>query len=128
MCESETAAESRLAQLAWQYRLAAENLMDWQADPAAFRGMCQGEAGALARFLTEHGIAALKVGGYYTDIDPQYFAAQGADEEDGRWKHWWVEAEGQIVDTTADQFHPNERQAYRVVIASLDDPAYEKLT
>lgn len=94
---------------------------------AIFAGRCQDVSRRLAAFLLSRGQAALRVGGYYRDIPESYFAERGAAYEDGCWKHWWVESDGLIIDVTADQFHVDEEDSYRVVVTGCDDPSYRKI-
>jgi hypothetical protein len=90
-----------------------------------FRGICQSSAKLLTEFLQQRGISGQRVGGYYCGASEKFFKEMGEPIGDGKWKHWWVEVDGVIIDTTADQFHPGEEEEYRVVLTTSGDTNYE---
>lgn len=77
--------------------------------------------------MEEHGYEVKMVGGYYYP-SKKWFKVNNEPYKDGKWKHWWLEVNNEyIVDITADQFHPEEREKYRVVITDKDDISYDKV-
>ena len=52
-------------------------------------------------------------------------ALENFDREAG-FSHWWLEVDGKIVDVCADQFHPSNRDAYRIVIEDVLHADYQK--
>jgi hypothetical protein len=104
------------------------------------QGSCQYEAKELANTLNSHGIDAVSVAGYYKDIDEDY--SPDVDQWDSRdvemynqevekyskplkMPHWWVVVDGKIIiDVTADQFHPSNKDENKVIITSINDKRY----
>jgi hypothetical protein len=120
-----------LSRLVWRFRRQMEDDEDWVEIQSCFTGMCSTYAKDLAAFLQKHGFRDAKtVRGYYRAVEDAYLDHVDADEVpdeadwDNAWQHWWVEVGGNIVDVTADQFHPSDRDAYRVVITRKGDPSY----
>lgn len=125
--------EDQLSKIVWQFRHEMEEYEDWSEHPSCFTGQCMTYAKDLAKLLVKNGFpTARALSGYYNDAEEEYvdfvFWVKPEyiddDQRGGRWTHWWVEVDGLIVDVTADQFHPSERQNYRVVITNKGDPAY----
>ena len=110
-----------LSEFALEFRKKLEAYHD--GDLAGIDGTCQSEAEQLAKFLKTKGFAAEKVGGYYKNLGDDWESPDGKPAT--KWKHWWVLVDNKtIVDVTADQFHPSERQAYRVVITNKQNRDY----
>jgi hypothetical protein len=113
-----------------QYRSEIEAYADWSEDKSCFTGMCSTYAKELAGILRDNGFAdAIAVSGYYNDVDDEYLDFVNTNDDelsnwDNKWKHWWVRLGDIIIDVTADQFHPSERDAYRVVITNTNDSKY----
>lgn len=91
-------------------------------------GGCRGIATTLAHKLSQAGIQARAIGGWFQQPGsgmhyPESYMAIGPTLPSGKTisgkQHWWVEAEGYYVDISADQFFPDDpkRQiANRVMI------------
>lgn len=133
---------SRIKIIAKQVRNELETHYDWNADKGCFRNTCHDITKDLAEKLKEEGIYAYRTNGLYYGASDEFqpdtsdWEDEDRDEynnatEDGRFSsmfgfnHWWVVAENKwIIDITADQFHPNEENEYRVVITTIDDSDY----
>ncbi|APC19367.1 hypothetical protein BLL42_28515 (plasmid) [Pseudomonas frederiksbergensis] len=79
------------------------------------------------------GFDACTVRGTYFDCDPSYVpdftewdeeAVEGHDSANG-YSHCWVSCEGLFIDICAAQFHPHERDKYRVVVVNQDSLDYQ---
>jgi hypothetical protein len=76
---------------------------------------CQDESERLANILVNNGFNAKKYGGYYYGISDQWEPPDNKPAK--KWKHYWVVIDNNIiVDVTADQFHPEERKEWSIVI------------
>ena len=122
-----------------QFREELEKDWEWEGDRGCFRGMCSTISGELVERLKKNGIDAFRVNGQYLepseefepdmdmwdqeDIDQYYEDKEYGDIPPAN--HWWVEADGKILDVTADQFHPDEEEDYRVVILPANHRSYE---
>jgi len=130
---SEQHRKELLYALAVEFRRRSEDYFGWEdGDPSPFVGTCQSEAPRLADFLIGCGFPdATAVMGRYMNVEDGYLAMIDLDEGDdlsdwdNKWTHWWVRVGDLIVDTTADQFHPSDPGAHRVVVTGADDPAYD---
>lgn len=117
-----------------QFREELEENWDWSGDRGCFRGMCSSISGELVERLKENGIEAHRVNGRYLDPSEDYEPDMSQWDQEDIWQynedieygeipsanHWWVEANGKILDVTADQFHPGEEEYYRVVISPVE--------
>jgi len=124
-----------IKELAWEFRKEEESFEDWEENKSCFAGTCQDVTKRFVEFLHKNGYpSAKRISGYYSDYSDDYEPNMSnwdsddiEDWETGNFdaKHWWVEIGDNIVDITADQFHPNEEDEYRVVITNKNDPAYK---
>jgi hypothetical protein len=119
-----------LEQVVQQFREELEREWDWEGDRGCFKGMCSTISGELVERLKENGINASRVNGSYVEPSEDYepdmsmWDQEDIDQyyEDKEYgdipavNHWWVEAQGKIIDVTADQFHPGEESDYRIVM------------
>lgn len=124
-----------IKELAWKFRKHEEEMEDWSDNKLCFRGKCQDVTKRFVDFLHTNGYPqAKRTGGYYLgysdDYTPDMSEWDSEDIED--WengnldaKHWWVVIGNIIVDITADQFHPNNEDDYRVVITNTNDQSYQ---
>ncbi len=124
-----------------QFRDELESEWDWEGDRGCFRGMCSTVSGELVERLKENGINAFRVNGQYLDPSEDYEPDMDMWDQDDidqyyedieygeipAANHWWVEANGKILDVTADQFHPGEEQDYRVVILPANHYSYRAI-
>ena len=122
-----------------QFREELESYWEWEGDKGCFKGMCSTVSGELVERLKENGIDAFRVNGQYLDPSEDYEPDMDAWDQDYIDKyyedreygdippanHWWVEADGKILDVTADQFHPGEEEDYRVVILPAGHYSYK---
>lgn len=123
-----------IEELAWEFRKHEEDENEWRDDKSCFKGTCQDITKRFVDFLHTNGYPqAKRVGGYYKDYSGDYSPDMSdwdsddiEDWENGKLdpKHWWVVIGDDIIDITADQFHPNDEDNYRVVITNKNDPAY----
>lgn len=127
----------RLTKLVWDFRKEEEKYWDWEENKTCFKGTCQDTAPSLAKYLKSNGFNVEVIGGTYTDVSDGFEPnMDNWDEDDiedyrnnfdGTWKHWWVLVNDKwIVDTTSDQFHPEEEDEYRVIITDKNDSRYQK--
>lgn len=93
----------------------------------SFAGECELHAYGLAQRLRTDGFAAFVADGEYVVDDPQYYDLNERLE----WEtHFYVivgrfqDPDALVADVTADQFHPSDPQAYRVVVTTRRDPHY----
>lgn len=127
--------ETQLRTIAVAVRASEERY--WLADeldPTWTVGLCHSMSEALVTALRSAGFDATLARGYYRDVEESYVSIvarkQGVDfvpscdEFDGTWQHWWVVCEGRILDISADQFHPSERESYAVVLVNIGDSPY----
>lgn len=116
----EAVIKSELKKDAKEFRRTIEKQYNWKGDKRCFQGTCQSVSRQLADYLRNKGYEAERVGGYYYPPE-RWFELNNEPYKDGKWKHWWVEVSDKwIVDVTADQFHPNEEELYRVVVKDKD--------
>lgn len=121
----EKALEEKIREEAKTFRKRWEKKLDWSQDKQCFRNKCQFITKKLVDWFEKRGYDAERIGGYY--YPPEYwFDIKNEPIEDGKWKHWWVLVEDEyIVDVTAEQFHPRERDLYKVVVTNMNDISYE---
>ena len=99
----------------WIFRKNEELYWDWISDKTCFKGLCQDVTRNLVEYLEKLGYQAKRVSGYYNAPDI-FFEKYFLDIDNGQWKHFWVIVNNTIlVDTTADQFHPDEENDYRII-------------
>ena len=124
-----------------QFRDELESEWDWEGDKGCFKGGCSTISSELVERLKENGIDALRVNGQYLDPSEDYEPDMEMWDQEDIWQyeedreygeipaanHWWVEANGKILDVTADQFHPGEEQDYRVVILPANHQSYRTI-
>jgi len=66
----------------------------------------------LVKRLKAAGFNAHEQEGTYYGASEDFVAAHEEDDKGfGAFFHWWVEANGKIIDVTADQFHPGRERA-----------------
>jgi len=120
------------------FREKMEAEWDWENDKLCFSGQCSSVTRELVEHLKQNGIDAMRVNGEYMepseDYEPDMSGWDQEDidqyEEDKEYgdippaNHWWVEAQGKIIDLTAEQFHPDEEDDYRIVIVDTSDSGY----
>lgn len=112
----------------------AELEVYFEGDLAELNNTCHTMSQRLFDALVEAGYTPSRVMGQYLgaadDFEPDAteWAQDDVDnfDRDSGFNHWWVEVEGKIVDICADQFHPGDRAAYRMVVADVSDPDYER--
>jgi len=130
---------SRIKVVAKQVRSELETHYDWDADKGCFKNTCSTVTDILAKELKKNGIYSYRAHGLYygapDDYEPdmddwtgeevdEYFDSKGYGEPFG-FNHWWVVADNKwLVDITADQFHPDEPEQYRIVITDVGDDDY----
>ncbi len=106
-----------LEQVVWQFRKEMESKMGWDSSQGCFTNQCHRMSRQLVKRLKEAGFDAREVEGtYYGASDEFVTAHEEHDQGYGEFFHWWVEADGKIIDVAADQFHPGRESDYRVVI------------
>ena len=135
-----TEATNDLEKLVQQFRNRLENYNDWEDDKACFAGTCSSVSEELTQFLISNGVLdAERINGFYLDASDDYEPNMDYWDQEDIWKynedieygdippanHWWVQAQGMIIDVTADQFHPNEESDYRVVIVPIGNRNYD---
>ena len=114
-----------LEQVVWQFREEMESKMGWDSNQGCFTNQCHRMSRHLVKRLKEAGLDAREVEGtYYGASDEFVTAHEEHDQGYGEFFHWWVEADGKIIDVAADQFHPGREDAYRVVITDPGDEDY----
>jgi hypothetical protein len=130
---------NKIKKIAKQMRSELESNYDWEADKGCFKNTCSHLSEELANKLKAEGIYAYPVHGLYygapdtyePDMDDwsgdevdEYFDSKSYGEPFG-FNHWWVVAGNKyIIDITADQFHIDEPEEYRVVISDIGDSDY----
>lgn len=108
-----------------KFRKKEEKYYDWKYDKTCFKNTCQSISKELTNYLKKLNYNVKRVGGYYYPPE-KWFKKYNEPYEDGKWKHWWVEVNNKyIVDITADQFHPNKEEDYRIVITNKNNSNYE---
>lgn len=134
---------SQLRKLVWNFRKRLEQASKWSADKICFKNKCFETTDLLIDYLKTHGYDASKAWGEYCGASADFFPdTSNWDEdqlEDYEWElenleeddvmchpHFWVLVGEQIVDITADQFHPGKEDKYRVIIVSRDDERYNE--
>jgi hypothetical protein len=116
-------------------RAEAEDYLGFEDDPNCMVGYCRAAARDLVKALHVAGHPARAVMTTYHGIDSGYadlvasrlpaFEAEADDDPDGDcWKHWVVVSGDHIVDVTADQFHPGDVDAEKIVVTQIGDPRY----
>lgn len=108
---------------------------DEEGPTAALNNMCAEMSKDLYDELRAHGFDARRVPGQYLGMSETYEPDTREWEEDDidayegdpRIAHWWVVCAGKIIDICADQFHPEDRQEYRIIIADEGDRDYEPM-
>lgn len=133
---------SRIKKIAKQMRRELEKYHDWKSDKLCFTGKCHNVSQELVDKLKQEGIYAYRVNGLYYGASDEYEpdmsdwtneerleyndATEYGEFNSGYgFNHWWVVAENKwIIDITADQFHPNESEQYRIVITNVGDVNY----
>lgn len=130
---------SRIKVIAKQLRNELEDSYDWNADRGCFKNTCHYITEDLVEKLIETGIKAYRVNGLYNGASDDYEPDISGWENEDIWayndaiesgnnfgfNHWWVVADNKwIVDITADQFHPDEQDEYRIVITDINDYDY----
>lgn len=116
----EVAVKGELKKDVKQFRRTIEKNYNWKRDKRCFQGTCQSVSRQLVEYLRNKGYKVERVGGYYYPPE-RWFKLNNKPYEDGKWKHWWAEVSDKwIVDVTADQFHPDEEELYRVVVKDKD--------
>ena len=111
-----------LEQVVWKFRKEMESKMGWDSNQGCFTNQCHRVSRQLVKRLREAGFDAHEVEGTYYGASDEFMAAnEEYDQGYGEFFHWWTEADGKIIDVTADQFHPGRESAYRVVITDIDD-------
>lgn len=115
-------------------RLKFETDSGWPAYHSALNNKCGQMSDALTAALSAIGLEAVAVRGTYFGFDPCYqpdfsdWDAEAVESHDSAngYSHCWVECCGQVIDICADQFHPEDRARFRVVIESVAAIDYQK--
>lgn len=130
---------SRIKVVARKIREELEDFYDWEADKGCFKNTCHMVTDDLVKELENNKIRAYKVNGLYKGASDDYEPDMSGWEHEDVWayndaieargnfgfNHWWVVADNKwIVDITADQFHPDEQDEYRIVITDINDYDY----
>ena len=125
------AIKQELTDLATKFRDHADKVDGNKRARVTSEGKCSRWSYMLAHELKPHGYVTHVVDGYYTSADEKYWETHPNVEGHGEGKsaHTWVEAtkDGQtfLIDVTADQFHWDNVEQYRAVVARKDHQAYE---
>lgn len=127
----------KLVSIVEKFRKEQEDFYDWEYEKDCFKGTCHYITKQLVIFLKNNGFNNVKrVGGYYTDVSNNFEPNMNEwdfddiedfnEKFDNKWKHWWVEVDNKwIVDITAEQFHPETPEDYRIIITDIGDLNYE---
>ena len=130
---------SSIKVIAKNIRKELEDFYDWESDKGCFKNTCHMVTDDLVKKLEDNKISAHKVNGLYFGADDNYEPDMSEWDDEDRWNytdvievggmfgfnHWWVVADNKwIVDITADQFHPDEQDEYRIIITDINDYDY----
>ena len=119
-----TGQDQSLEQIVSQFREEMEAKYDWKNTKGCFSGKCWKMTTPLVQRLNQAGISAREKEGMYYGASDEYVSIEPENYGDGEYPHWWVETDTNIIDVTADQFHPGREDQYRVVITDKRDPDY----
>lgn len=124
----------KITAIATKVRMEEEKDID--GDLSLLDGTCSFMATRLVSALEQSGIKAFRVPGAYLGADDDYepdtsqwddYDIENFDSSAG-YSHWWVEAEGYIVDICVDQFHPSQREDYAVNIKEVGSSDYQSVS
>lgn len=136
-----TSKFSKVRLIAKKLRKKLEEQNNWTGNKAVFSGKCYDISKELVEQLNKNGIYAYRQLGEYRGADVSYKPdtdtwAKWEKEEyeqylniinciNPGYAHWWVVADNEwIIDITADQFHPDNPDEYRVVISTVENDTY----
>ena len=132
---------NKVKKIAKQVRTELEKHYDWENDKSCFTGKCHNISQDLAIKLKKEGINSYRELGQYAGADESYVPNMKdwkKWEKEEYWEmwevdggesmtyaHWWLVVENKwILDITADQFHPDTPDKYRIVITTTNDKHY----
>lgn len=131
---------SKIKKIAKKMRHELEKYHDWKNNKSCFSGKCHNISQTLVNELKKEGIYSYRQMGEYAGANEsytpnmsdwkqwekdEYSEMRASDGESMTYSHWWVVADNKfILDITADQFHPDSPNDYRIVITTIDDEHY----
>ena len=128
MRPTSTQLKADLLEHSTKVRRSFETLMGWDSCATALDGQCERMSKSLTAVLVAEGFEARVECGTYFGCDPSYEpsfsdwdeeAIEVHDPSNG-YSHYWVVCESVLIDICSDQFHPNQRSQYRVVMEHED--------